>query len=103
MTSRLSGGCALSTTADDSSTTVGPLVQSDLGWGPLDLFGCDRTKPFACINRAGLLWSLDGRKLLAVSADVVAMATASGGYLTLQRRIREPGVVLAWELPLNAA
>jgi hypothetical protein len=24
-----------------------------LGWGPLDLFGCDRVKPFARIDRAG--------------------------------------------------
>ncbi len=26
-----------------------------LGWTPLDLFGCDRAKPFSRINRAGLL------------------------------------------------
>lgn len=58
-----------------------------LGWGPLDLFGCDRIKPFARINRAGLLWLLDGRKLLALSADAAAIATASGGYLAFRRRI----------------
>ena len=74
-----------------------------LGWGPLDLFGCDRAKPFARINRAGLLWLLNGRKLLALAADTAAIATASGGYLTFRRRFREPGGVLAWELPLNAA
>ena len=27
-----------------------------LGWGPHDLFGCDRERPFARIDRAGLLW-----------------------------------------------
>jgi hypothetical protein len=70
-----------------------------LGWGPLDLFGCDRTKPFARINRAGLLWLLNGRRLLALAADTAAIATASGGYLTFRRRFREPGGVLAWELP----
>jgi hypothetical protein len=74
-----------------------------LGWGPLDLFGCDRTKPFARINRAGLLWLLNGRKLLALGADAAAIATACGGYLTIRRRFREPGGVVAWELPLNAA
>jgi hypothetical protein len=74
-----------------------------LGWGPLDLFGCDLIKPFARINRAGLLWLLNGRKLLALGADAAAIATASGGYLTFRRRFREPGGVLAWELPLNAA
>jgi hypothetical protein len=69
-----------------------------LGWGPLDLFGCDRTKPFARLNRAGLLWLLNGRKLLALAADTAAIATASGGYFTF-RRFRESGGVLAWELP----
>jgi hypothetical protein len=24
----------------------------ELGWGPLDLFGCDRERPFARIDRA---------------------------------------------------
>jgi hypothetical protein len=74
-----------------------------LGWGSLDLFGCDRTKPFARVNRAGLLWLLDGRKLLALSADAAAIATASGGYLAFRRRILESGGVLAWELPLDGS
>jgi hypothetical protein len=52
-----------------------------LGWGPLDLFGCDRTKPCARIDRAGLLWLLNGRRLLALAADTAAIATASGGYI----------------------
>jgi hypothetical protein len=40
-----------------------------LGWGPLDLFGCDRIKPFARLDRAGLLCVIDGRKLLALTGD----------------------------------
>jgi hypothetical protein len=67
------------------------------------LFGCDSTKPFARINRAGLLWLLSGRRLVALAGDAAAIATASGGYLTFRRRLREPGGMLAWELPLNAA
>jgi hypothetical protein len=73
-----------------------------LGWTPLDLFSCDSTKPLVRINRAGLLWLLNGRQLLALSADAAAIATANGGYLTLQRRKREPGGVLAWELSREA-
>ena len=69
-----------------------------LGWGPLDLFGCDRTKPFARISRAGLLWLLNGRKLLVLSADEAAIATAGDYYLTVRRGARETGGVLAWEL-----
>ena len=35
------------------------------GWGPLDLFGCDRERPLARYDHMGLLWILQGRKLLA--------------------------------------
>jgi hypothetical protein len=70
-----------------------------LNWHPLDLFGCDRERPFARVDRAGLLWLLNGRKLLALTADTAAIATPSGGSLTFYRRPVEPGrVVLAWEL-----
>jgi hypothetical protein len=69
-----------------------------LGWGPLDLFGCNRDKPFARTSQAGLLWLLEGRKLLALTADTAAIATHSGGKLTFYRRQLETGAVLAWEL-----
>src|SRR5262245_12300962 len=70
-----------------------------LNWHPLDLFGCDRERPFARLDHAGLLWLLNGRQLLALTADTAAIATPSGGSLTFYRRPVEPGrVVLAWEL-----
>ena len=69
-----------------------------LGWTPLDLFGCDRAKPFARINHAGLLWLLDGRKLLALGGEAAAVATPSGGTLKYRKCPNEPGCVLAWEL-----
>ena len=69
-----------------------------LGWGPLDLFGCNRDKPFARISQAGLLWLLEGRKLLVLTRDTAAIATHSGGSLTFYRRQLEAGGVLAWEL-----
>jgi hypothetical protein len=71
-----------------------------LGWGPLDLFGCDRIRPFARIDRAGLLWFLNGQKLLALADNAAAIATSSGGSLTFRRSPNEPGRVLAWELEL---
>ena len=76
-----------------------------LGWGPLDLFGCDRTKPFARLDRAGLLWLIDGGKLLAVTSDTAAISAPGGGNLTFYRRQLETGAVLAWELgrPNNRA
>jgi hypothetical protein len=72
---------------------------AELNWHPLDLFGCDRERPFARLDHAGLLWLLDGRPLLALTADTAAIATPSGGSLTFRRRPVDPGrVVLAWEL-----
>jgi hypothetical protein len=70
-----------------------------LNWHPLDLFGCDRERPLARLDHAGLVWLLNGRQLLALSADTAAIAAPSGGSLTFRRRPVEPGrVVLAWEL-----
>jgi hypothetical protein len=68
-----------------------------LGWTPLDLFGYDRAKPFSRITRAGLLWLLDGRKLLALATNAAAIATRSGGTLTYRRCPHEPGRVLTRE------
>jgi hypothetical protein len=69
-----------------------------LGWGPLDLFGCDRLKPFARIDRLGLLWLLNGRRLLALTADSATIETATGGRLTCRRVPNGFGRELAWEL-----
>jgi hypothetical protein len=69
-----------------------------LGWTSLDLFGCNRAKPFSRINHAGLLWLLNGRKLLALGPNAATIATASGGKLTFRKCANEPGRVLAWEL-----
>jgi hypothetical protein len=69
-----------------------------LGWGPLDLFGCDRIKPFARLDRAGLLWFIGGRKLLALTTDMAVISNSSGANLTFYRRWHETGDFLAWEL-----
>ena len=31
-----------------------------LGWGPFELFGCDRKRPFARVDNMGLVWFLNG-------------------------------------------
>jgi hypothetical protein len=69
-----------------------------IGWGPLDLFGCDRIRPFARIDRAGLLWFLNGQKVLALAENAAAISTSSGGSLTFRRSPNGPGRVLAWDL-----
>jgi hypothetical protein len=70
-----------------------------LGWRALDLFGCDRERPWARIDHAGLLWLLNGRKLVALTANTATIETTTGARQTYSRVPIEPGrVVLAWEL-----
>jgi hypothetical protein len=65
-----------------------------LGWTALDLFGCDRIKPYARIDRMGLLWLLHGQDLLALSADAAAISTPAGSSLTFRKILHHlPGRV----------
>jgi hypothetical protein len=70
-----------------------------LGWGPLDLFGCDRERPSARVEYLGLLWLLSGGQLVELHRNRGVIGTASGARQTYRRRPVEVGrVVLAWEL-----
>ena len=72
---------------------------TSLGWGPLDLFGCDRERPFAGVDHPGLLWQLNGGSIVELHRDHANVVTASGIQQTYRRRPVEVGrVVLAWEL-----
>jgi hypothetical protein len=70
-----------------------------LGWGPLDLFGCDRERPFARVDHLGLLWLLKGGTVVELHRDQAVIRIADGARQTYRRRPVEFGrVVLAWEL-----
>jgi hypothetical protein len=71
-------------------------VAAALNWGPFDLFGCDRERPFARVDRAGLLWLLAGNRLLALSENAAAIETKTGARQTYRRKPSEPGRVLPW-------
>src|SRR3954468_21686046 len=62
-----------------------------LGWGPLDLFGCDRDRPFARVDKVVLLWLLNGDRLLALSAEVAVIETRTSARQTYRRKSGEPG------------
>ena len=69
------------------------------GWGPLDLFGCDRERPFARVGHAGLLWLLNGDKLVEFGRHAAVIEKRTGTPQTFRRRPHAVGeVVLAWEL-----
>ena len=70
-----------------------------LQWGPYDLFGCDRDRPFARIDHLGLLWLLNGGQVLVLTADTATIKTLNGSILTYRRRAGNGrNNVLAWEL-----
>jgi hypothetical protein len=69
-----------------------------LGWGAADLFGCDRHRPWARIDQAGLLWLVAGRRLLALTAESATIEAPSGGWQTYRRMPNGPDQVLAWSL-----
>jgi hypothetical protein len=75
-------------------------VAAALGWGPLDLFGCNRDRPIDHVDKAGLVWSLHSDRLVALTEHTAKIATKTGRHLTYRRREpSEPdGRVLAWEL-----
>jgi hypothetical protein len=74
-------------------------VAAALGWTALDLFGADRDRPFARIDQKGLLWLLNGKKLVALTEDTATMQTQTGARQILRRKPAEPGQVLPWESP----
>jgi hypothetical protein len=69
-----------------------------LGWTALDLFGCDREKPFARIDRQGLCWLIAGNRLIDLSESGAIIETWTGARLTWHRKLSEPDRVLPWEL-----
>jgi hypothetical protein len=76
-----------------------PAKAADFGWGPLDLFGCDRERPYGRIDRLGLLWLVNGGAIVELHRDRAVLKTESAAPQTYRRRPVEVGrVVLAWEL-----
>jgi hypothetical protein len=73
-------------------------VAAALGWGPHDLFGCDRDKPFARIDQQGLCWLLNGDRLAALTTETAAIETHTGARQTWCRKPVDPQRVLVWEL-----
>jgi len=72
-------------------------VAAALGWGPHDLFGCDRDRPFAGIDGAGLIWLLNGDRLVALTHSTATVETRTGVRKTYRRRASGPERVLTWE------
>jgi hypothetical protein len=84
---------------------VGRFLESDfapvaavLGWRALDLFGADRDRPFTRIDQAGLLWLLNGDRIVALSENTATVKTRTGAPQTWRRKENQSNRALAWEL-----
>jgi hypothetical protein len=68
---------------------------ADLGWDALALFGCHRTNPLMYLGCAGLLWFVNGGRIVRLHADWAEIA-ANGRSRTHHRR--RAVVTLPWLL-----
>ena len=57
-----------------------------LGWGPLELFGCDRGTSFAKVEAKGLLWQIGDGDLVALTPTVHWWTQASAMSISLAVR-----------------
>jgi hypothetical protein len=78
-------------------------VAAALGWGPYDLFGCDRDRPFARLDLMGLIWLMNGAKLVTLTEETATIELATGSRQMYSRHPIAPGMVLAWELASSPA
>jgi len=66
------------------------------GRGAVSPPSCDRDRPFARVDRTGLLWLLNGDKLVALTESAVTIARRTGARQTHRRKPSGPGHLLAW-------
>ena len=69
---------------------------SRLGWTWLDLVGCDRVKPWARVDRWGVLWLVAGNSIVAMTADAAVIELAGGIRQSYRRVKAAQGTVLPW-------
>ena len=72
---------------------------AELGWIAVDLFGCDVEKPFARIDRCGLVWFIGGGDtVVSMSMSAAIIQRRTGARQTYRRRDAAIGQVPLWDL-----
>ena len=69
-----------------------------LGWGAYELFGCRPTRPLEYLGIAGLLWAVNGGRIVELRRDWATVEhPRTGKQITFtQRRTRGASLVLPW-------
>lgn len=83
------------------------LLAADLGWTWEELIGADATKPWARIDRLGMLWLANGNIIEDIDDAGATLVSLSGGQRAARRyrRVGRPTgsrwILLPWELGRN--
>ena len=68
-----------------------------LGWDAVSLFGCRRNHPLSYLGSAGLLWNLNGCRLIELHRDwAVIDLPANSSQRIFSRRCVGAGITLPW-------
>jgi hypothetical protein len=68
------------------------------GWSTLDLFGCNPSQPLAHLGVAGLLWAVNGGRVIEIHNGWAVIEQANNGSRRNfdQRRARQASLTLPW-------
>ena len=71
---------------------------AELGWNAATLFGCHRARPLAHPGGAGLLWAIQGGRLVELHRDWAVIELAANGSRRVfeRRRVDAGNVTLPW-------
>jgi hypothetical protein len=71
---------------------------AELGWNAATLFGCHRARPLAHPGGAGLLWAINGGRLVELHRDwaVIELAANESRRVFERRRVDAGNVTLPW-------
>jgi hypothetical protein len=72
-----------------------------LGWGEIELFGCHRHRPLDHLGSAGLLWVINGGRLIEIHRDWAVFELAVNGSRRVfdRRRLKAANVTVPWVEP----
>jgi hypothetical protein len=75
---------------------------AQLGWHAMALFGCQRNHPLMYLGKAGLLWSVDGGRIIELHRDwaVIDRPVNRSQRVFYRRDVDEAKAALPWTLPL---
>lgn len=69
-----------------------------LGWRAIDVFGVNPDAPERRYDSMGLVPLLQGRPIVAITADTARIDCGNGAYLTFYRMMAVTGSVALWEM-----